>query len=114
MVDSVSTRRLRGARAIDRLAQPGQRLGADDCQRPALVGEREAPVGAAEQRNPQVVLERPDLAAHRRLRDEAFLGRTREAKVPGRRLEGQQQVERRQSPGVWHALAECEGFRIIV
>ncbi len=97
-----------------RLAQPGQRLGADDGQRPALVGERDAAVGAAEQRDPQVLLEGPDLAADRGLRDEAFLRRTREAEVPGRRLEGQQQVERRQSPGILHALRECDGFLIIV
>ncbi len=57
-------------------------------------GERKRLGVAHEQRDAEVLLERLDLVAHGRGRDEELVGRAREAQVPRRDLEGTQRIER--------------------
>jgi hypothetical protein len=47
-----------------------------------------------EQRDAQVLLQRPDLPADGGLGDEEFLGRSGEGEIPRRRLEALDQVQR--------------------
>jgi hypothetical protein len=69
----------------------------------------ECAVDATEQRLSQLLLERLDLAADRRLRHEEFLRRAREAQMSGCGTKAAQQVERQagNSPAV-HALSSCD------
>jgi len=61
------------------------------------VGQVERAVGPLEQRHPQVVFQRSDLATDRRLRDRTLLTGGREAEQPRGGFEGCQQVQRRKA-----------------
>src|ERR1019366_4749083 len=69
----------------------------------------------------EAAFERLDLPAHRRLRQRDLVGGAREAEVPRRGLEGDEQLERRQIEGtttheceVSHAWYACDPFLNIV
>jgi hypothetical protein len=64
--------------------------------RVAVSPRMDVAVTPLEQRRAEVLLERLDLAADCRLRDEQFLGGAREARQPRRRLEAADQLKRRQ------------------
>jgi hypothetical protein len=71
-----------------------ERLVRDAVQLLAGARELERPAAALEQRLADLLLERLDLAADRRLRDEQLLRRAGEAQVARRGAETAQQVER--------------------
>ena len=84
------------AQPVGDLLQALQQLGGGALQHAALLGQHQRARPALEQGDAQVLLQRPDLPADRRLRDEQLLGRLGEAEVAGRGLEALDQVERRQ------------------
>ena len=81
--------------AVQRLADPIERVAQHRHQRQPLVGEREAPRQAPEQRHAEPPLEQGDLVAHRTLADAQLDRGTGEVEMPRRRLEGAQRVERK-------------------
>ena len=76
------------------LLQPLQQLAGRPLQDAALLGQHQRPMPALEQGDAQVLLQRPDLPADRRLGDEQLLGRLGEGEVARRRLEALDQVQR--------------------
>jgi hypothetical protein len=62
----------------------------------ALRGQAHGAMGAGEERAAEVLFQESDLAAHRRLGQAELLGGGGEAGEPGRRLEGDEELERRQ------------------
>ena len=74
---------------------------------PALLGERQGAVQAPEQRHAEPLFEGLDLPADRRLGQRDLVAGAGEAEVAGRRLEGDQQLERRQ---LEEATAACVAF----
>ena len=96
------------AQPVGGVLQALQELGRRTLQDAALVGQRQAPRAPLEQRHAQVLLQRPDLAAHRRLGDEQLLRRLGEAQRPGRRLEALDQVQRGQVEALsMHSVSSC-------
>src|SRR5439155_6068211 len=76
---------------------------------------RERLVAALEKRHADELLERLDLAAHRRLREEELGRGAREAEVPRGGLEPAQEIEGRQrTVGVQHAASSCTACRVFV
>ena len=61
------------------------------------LGDDEPLALAIEKLDPELCLQRFDLVAHRSLRDTQLLGRTREALMPGRGLEGLERIQRRKA-----------------
>ena len=95
------------SRSVD-LLQPLQQLGGGALQHAALLGQHQRAVPALEQRDAQVLLQRPDLPADGRLRDEQLLGRLGEGEVAGRRLEALDQVQRGQVEApLLHYICSC-------
>ena len=92
--------------------QPIERVAHRRQQHLALVGQDQRPVHAAEQRRAQVLLERADLMADRRLGDEQLVGRLGEAEVAGRGLERAQRIERRQSGRHAALLSMSQTYRL--
>jgi hypothetical protein len=112
----------------------GERIGGRDRQRPARVakpvgrrvdlrerrvrdqvellsgaGELQAAVHALEERLPDLLLERLDLAADRRLGNEQLMRRAGEAQVARGSAEAPEQVERQTwRPALIHSLNSCE------
>jgi hypothetical protein len=78
------------------LAQLAEGRGHDAVIGLAGIGERERLVAALEERHAHELLQRLDLAAHRRLREEELGPRAREGQVARGRLEAAQQVQRGQ------------------
>ncbi|MCY1300057.1 hypothetical protein D9M70_496150 [compost metagenome] len=79
--------------AADR-AQARERLAAGIAQAQPGIGEFYAASVLAEQAQPEVLLKRADLPAHRAVGDVQLLGGLADAEQPGRRLEGAQGVQR--------------------
>jgi hypothetical protein len=66
----------------------------------------------AKQRDAELLLERLDLAADRRLGDEQLARRLGEAQVAGRRLESLEQIERGEVAPI-HSIFSCKPCRKI-
>jgi hypothetical protein len=91
-----------------RVAQQVERLGHGAVVGLARGGERQRLVAALEERHAYEGLQRLDLAADGRLREEKLRSGAREGQVPGGRLEAPQELQRRQAavrtshaPGSW-------------
>jgi hypothetical protein len=90
----------RAAHGLDAFAQFGQRARHRAGQAQPFAGEFERTVAALEERRAQRLFEAGDLAAHRRLRDEALFGRLGERQVARGGIEHRERVERRQAGGI--------------
>src|SRR5690606_24394535 len=86
----------RGDLAGGRIDEP-QGLAYRPREDPPILRELEATVHPHEQRRPQRILERLDLAADRRLGQGELVAGLREREMAGRRLEAPHHVERRQA-----------------
>ncbi|MNY48640.1 hypothetical protein D3C86_1839890 [compost metagenome] len=71
------------ARHVDRLVQLRQHLARLGQEQPADLAQRHAPVGTLEQAHAQLVLQRLDLLAQRRLGDAQLQGRATEVQLLG-------------------------------
>ena len=96
--------------AVGDLLQPLEQLGGGPLQRAPMLGQHQRARAALEQRHAQMLLQRPDLPAHGRLRDQQLVGGLREGQVAGGRLEALDQVERRQvEASLMHYHGSCIG-----
>ena len=104
---------LAGMEAADRVQHvAGLRLGgrqalADGEQRLAGVGQLDAAAATVEQLDLEIVLERLDLAGHRRLADAQGLGGGGEPALAGDRMEGAEL-------GIEHSFYEWKGYKIYI
>src|SRR5690242_2397692 len=101
--DRELARAVGGAQLVGRRLQPLQHVGRNALERLAAFGQSERARAPLEQPDAEMVLERLDLPAHRRLGDEKLLRRLREAERPGSRLEALEEREGRQVIALWHS-----------
>src|SRR5262249_53675284 len=93
----------------DRLAQARERVAHRLREAPAVVGQVERAMAAMEELDTEVVLERLDLPADGRLREEALLAGLGERQMASGGVEGEREIEGRGAAGFFlHVYSECQ------